>query len=198
MNIGMRNVNFIMKQQNIGSCEVEGKKSHYITLTSYCYKWHCGIDRWQIRPQPGEQDKGVCHFIYQKEVHSLSLAQTLTLTAALIPNRATSVFTHTVLSNVYCTKLPHVPYTIFTEIKISWIALACAHQRTSHPQISQKKHSQISRLCGYANAQLRSPIPFLRYPHKKIYLPAQLQCLGSGVRKPGNKARLLNMAWWIK
>ena len=39
--------------------------------------------------RPGEQDKGVYHFtrsIKQKEVHSLSIAQTLTLTLALSPN----------------------------------------------------------------------------------------------------------------
>ena len=166
MNIGMRNVNFIMKQQNIGSCEVEGKKSHYITLTSYCYKWHCGIDRWQIRPQPGEQDKGVCHFIYQKEVHSLSLAQTLTLTAALIPNRATSVFTHTVLSNVYCTKHPHVPYTIFTEIKISWIACLCPPKDITPSNLAEKTFANFKALWLH-QCTIRSPIPFLRIHIKK-------------------------------
>ena len=59
-----------------------GEKSHYITLTSYCFQWHHGINRQWTRPQLGEQDKDVCHFIrsIRKNVHSLSIAQTLTLT----------------------------------------------------------------------------------------------------------------------
>ena len=40
-----------------------GEKSHYITLTSYCFQWHHGINRRWTRPQLGEQDKDVCRFI---------------------------------------------------------------------------------------------------------------------------------------
>ena len=141
--------------------------------------WHYGINRRQTTSQSGEQDKSVCHFIRsikQKEVNSLSLAQTLTLPAALSPNRTTSVFTHTVLSNVYCTKLPHVLYTIFAEIKISWIAHLSPPKDITPSNIVEKTFANFKALwlrqCTIKVSL--SPFYLWRYTRKKKYqaLPA--------------------------
>ena len=168
--------------------------------------WHHGINRRQTTSQSGEQDKGVCHFIRsikQKEVHSLSLAQTLTLPAALSPNRTTSVFTHTVLSNVYCTKLPHVLYTIFAEIKISWIVRLCPPKDITPSNLTKKTFANFKALwLRQCTIKVSYPLSTFDGIHvrknTRLSLPAQLQCLCSEAREPGNEASLLNIAWWIE
>ena len=94
-------------------------KLHYVTLRSYCHKWYRGINRHWTRP--GGQDRGVRHILRgrkkstDRNIHSLSLVQTLTLTVTLSPNHfTTSNFgwpcTCTVPPNVYRANTMHVLY----------------------------------------------------------------------------------------